>query len=302
MSIGKSISSETESISPGTRPWRCSAMRLGSQGRRIGYKPNIRKDWMTSRLPASVGMKPRLMRSLQARACPRSITGIGLQDLFPRRLSCRQATSAAPVSCRSGSKPDMSPWGNYDMAGNVKEWIWNEADSGKRYVLGGAWDEPNYMFVDPDAQSPFLRTANIGFRCVKYIEPEADLKIAAATMATPRRDLSKEKPASDDLFRAYRGVYSYDKIPLNATVEPFGKNEEDWRTERITYTAAYGQREGGCLPVSAQEEQATLPDGCLLSWIECASTACVLGLPDSCTGWHSQERPRGTLSRVQGNV
>jgi len=139
-----------------------------------------------------------------------------------------------------GSKPDMSPWGNYDMAGNVKEWIWNEADSGKRYVLGGAWDEPNYMFVDPDAQSPFLRTANIGFRCVKYIEPDPDLKIASAPMATPRRDLSKEKPVSDELFRAYRSVYSYDKIPLNATVEPFGKDEEDWKTERITYTAAYG--------------------------------------------------------------
>ncbi|MGD0791809.1 MAG: protein kinase [Terriglobales bacterium] len=139
-----------------------------------------------------------------------------------------------------GSKPDVSPWGNYDMAGNVKEWIWNEADSGKRYVLGGGWDEPNYMFIDPDAQSPFLRTANIGFRCVKYIEPEADLKIAAAPMATPRRDLSKEKPVSDELFRAYRSVYSYDKIPLNATVEPFGKDEEDWKTERITYTAAYG--------------------------------------------------------------
>jgi eukaryotic-like serine/threonine-protein kinase len=139
-----------------------------------------------------------------------------------------------------GSKPGMSPWGNYDMAGNVKEWIWNEADSGKRYVLGGAWDEPNYMFVDPDAQSPFLRTANIGFRCVKYIEPAADLKVATAPMTTPRRDLSKEKPVSDELLRAYRSVYSYDKIPLNATVEPFGKDEEDWRTERITYTAAYG--------------------------------------------------------------
>jgi formylglycine-generating enzyme required for sulfatase activity/dienelactone hydrolase len=139
-----------------------------------------------------------------------------------------------------GSKPDMSPWGNFDMAGNVKEWIWNEADSGKRYVLGGAWDEPNYMFVDPDAQSPFLRAANIGFRCVKYIEPDPDLKIASAPMATPRRDLSKEKPVSDELFRAYRSVYSYDKIPLNATVEPFGRDEEDWKTERITYTAAYG--------------------------------------------------------------
>ncbi len=142
-----------------------------------------------------------------------------------------------------GSKPDMSPWGNYDMAGNVKEWIWNEADFGKRYVLGGGWDDPNYMFVDPDAQSPLPRAADIGFRCVKYIERDDSLTIAAAPMATPRRDLSQVKPISDELFRAYRGVYSYDNVPLTATVEPFGKDEEDWRTEKITYTAAYGHEQ-----------------------------------------------------------
>ena len=139
-----------------------------------------------------------------------------------------------------GSKPDVSPWGNYDMAGNVKEWIWTEAESGKRYVLGGAWDEPTYMFIDPDAQSPFLRASNIGFRCVKYIEPESLSKVATDPMPSPRRDLTKEKPASDQLFQAYRGLYSYDKTPLNASVEPFGQDEEDWKAEKITYTAAYG--------------------------------------------------------------
>ena len=139
-----------------------------------------------------------------------------------------------------GSKQDMSPWGSYDMAGNVKEWIWTEAESGKRYVLGGAWDEPVYMFVDPDAQSAFLRTSNIGFRCVKYIEPESISKVATDPMPSPRRDLTKEKPVSDELFGAYRGLYSYDKKPLNATVEPFGKGDEDWTAQKITYTAAYG--------------------------------------------------------------
>ena len=139
-----------------------------------------------------------------------------------------------------GSKQDMSPWGNYDMAGNVKEWIWTEAESGKRYVLGGAWDEPTYMFIDPDAQSPFLRAANIGFRCVKYIEPESIPKVATDPMPSPRRDLTKEKPAPDVLFKAYRSLYSYDKTPLNASVEAFAKDEEDWRAEKITYTAAYG--------------------------------------------------------------
>src|SRR6202521_3312186 len=139
-----------------------------------------------------------------------------------------------------GSKPNVSPWGNYDMAGNVKEWIWTEAESGKRYVLGGAWDEPNYMFIDPDAQSPFLRASNIGFRCVKYIEPESLPKVATDPMPSPRRDLTKEKPVSDQLFQAYRSLYSYDKTPLNASVEPFGQDEEDWKAEKVTYAAAYG--------------------------------------------------------------
>ncbi len=139
-----------------------------------------------------------------------------------------------------GSKPDMSPWGNYDMAGNVKEWIATEAETDKRYVLGGAWDEPTYMFIDPDAQSPFLRVANIGFRCVKYIDVDAIPKVAFAAMPSPRRDLSKEKPASDQLYQAYRSLYSYDQSPLNATIEPYGKDEDDWKAEKITYAAAYG--------------------------------------------------------------
>jgi len=139
-----------------------------------------------------------------------------------------------------GSKLGLGPWGTYDMAGNVKEWIWNEAESRKRYVLGGAWDEATYMFIDPDAQSPFLRAANIGFRCVKYIEPESIEKVALEPMASPRRDLSKEKPVSEELFGAYRSLYSYDRTPLNATIQHLDKPDEDWTTEEITYTAAYG--------------------------------------------------------------
>ena len=140
---------------------------------------------------------------------------------------------------RVGSKLGMSPWGNYDMAGNVKEWVWNEAEPGRRYVLGGAWDEPNYMFIDPDAQSPFLRTANVGFRCVKYIDP-AWISQASDPVMSPRRNLSQEKPVSQELFLAYRGAYSYDKTPLNASVEHLDSGDDAWTTERITYLAAYG--------------------------------------------------------------
>ncbi len=152
-------------------------------------------------------------------------------------LSNFGGTGVLPV----GSKPNMSPWGNFDMAGNVKEWIWTEAESGKRYVLGGAWDEPNYMFIDPDAQSPFLRTANVGFRCVKYID--AVPEVALARMPSPRRDLALEKPVSDQVFQAYRGLYSYDKTPLNATITAVDSSDEDWKIEKITYTAPYGNEQ-----------------------------------------------------------
>ena len=138
-----------------------------------------------------------------------------------------------------GSKPGVGPWGTYDMAGNVKEWIATAAEGGNRWVLGGAWDDPVYMFVDPDAQSPWLRASDIGFRTVKYIDSNSVPTQAFAAVPSPRRDFSKVKPVSDQVFQAYRGAYSYDKTPLNAAVEQVS-DEDDWKVEKITYAAGYG--------------------------------------------------------------
>ncbi|MEO6119968.1 MAG: SUMF1/EgtB/PvdO family nonheme iron enzyme, partial [Terriglobales bacterium] len=207
------------------------------------------KDWIQGEYPQGQDDLPVTGVSWYEAAAYAEFAGKSLPTIYHwnRAAGPRNAAVVVPVSnfggsgvLPGGSKPSANPYGSFDMAGNVKEWLWTEAEAGKRYVLGGAWDEPTYMFIDPDAQSPFLRASNIGFRCVKYAAPASVPQVAFERRISVRRDYAKEKPVSDEVFRAYRGLYSYDKAPLNATVEPYGKEEEDWKAERITYAAPYG--------------------------------------------------------------
>jgi serine/threonine protein kinase len=142
-----------------------------------------------------------------------------------------------------GTYRGMGPFGVYDMAGNVKEWCWNEAEPGLRYILGGGWDEPAYMFNDIDAQMPWVRSAAIGFRCVKYSPKDASLEQALSPVARVRRDYSKENPASDKAFEAYKGFYSYDKLPLNPNSISRDSSSELWVKETVSFSAAYGNDE-----------------------------------------------------------
>jgi cephalosporin-C deacetylase-like acetyl esterase len=159
--------------------------------------------------------------------------------------SPQDSASIIPASNFGGQGParvgryrGMSWSGAYDMAGNVKEWCWTEASSGRRYIMGGAWDEPTYMFFDADARSPFERSANFGFRCAKYVSTRGTAK-AAEPVTIQARDFSRARPVSDQLFHAYKSLYSYDKTPLEAVVEST-ELTEDWKQEKITFAAAYG--------------------------------------------------------------
>ncbi|MHC4113400.1 MAG: SUMF1/EgtB/PvdO family nonheme iron enzyme, partial [Planctomycetota bacterium] len=146
--------------------------------------------------------------------------------------------SAASV----GGYEGMGSYGTYDMAGNMREWCWNKASDNKRYILGGAWDEPEYKFVVPAAFNPFDRSTTNGFRCVKYASENAVPKNAFEEIAFETRDYSKETPVSDEEFLLYKKtLYSYEKDALNEAVVSVDDSAKNWRHETIIFDAAYGE-------------------------------------------------------------
>lgn len=137
---------------------------------------------------------------------------------------------------RVGEYRNFGTFGTYDMAGNVKEWCWN-AVGDRRYILGGAWNEPAYMASQYDARPPIERAVTHGFRGVKYIA--APLEAASASIETLGRDYSTAKPVGDDVFAVYRDIYSYDRGDLDVRREA-SEDGEYWKKEKVSFRAAYG--------------------------------------------------------------
>jgi formylglycine-generating enzyme required for sulfatase activity/dienelactone hydrolase len=154
---------------------------------------------------------------------------------FIAQLSSFDGKGPYPV----GKSRTIGPFGACDMAGNVKEWCWNESGE-LRCILGGAWTEPSYMFVDPDARAPMDRSSTNGFRCILSTEDYPQALRAPEPPPRPTRDYDKEKPVSDRVFQALAGQYYYDPKPLDARIESTDESSPYWRKEKITYTAAYG--------------------------------------------------------------
>jgi eukaryotic-like serine/threonine-protein kinase len=97
--------------------------------------------------------------------------------------------------------------------------------------------EPDYNFNFTDAQSPWERRPNFGFRCMKLLSTPN--RAAQQRIESNTRDYWKEKPVPNNIFEAYKELYAYDKDALNARVEQTDVTEYGKR-ERVSFDAAYG--------------------------------------------------------------
>lgn len=144
----------------------------------------------------------------------------------------------------NGGRLALSPSGAVNMAGNVREWCLNEEEEGRRYALGGAWDDPTYMLQLPNAVPPMDRSAKNGFRCVSYL---GELP-PTLTAAIPRRIFRPEikPPLSEDAFRILGGRFKNSPAALDARVEKSDDSHPDWIVETVTVASTY---EAGRLPI-----------------------------------------------------
>jgi cephalosporin-C deacetylase-like acetyl esterase len=134
-----------------------------------------------------------------------------------------------------------------------------EADSDRvrreRFIqeakAASALDHPNIGVVheidETEEGETFIAMAyyegspTFGFRCVKYTSDAPLAPAVTGELLDAFRDYAREKPVSEDVFRIYKGLYSYDKTPLQAVVESVDESVEDWRKEKISFDASYGQ-------------------------------------------------------------
>ena len=150
------------------------------------------------------------------------------------------STFAATGPTRGNNSAGMSPFGTFDMAGNVREWCLNDDGSGKRYILGGGWSDPVYAFLDAYAQLPFDRSEINGVRLARYASDDSSMSAARAPLRRVFRDYRRERPVNDATFATYRALFDYDHTPLRPRVESRDSTDSDWIRERISIDAAYG--------------------------------------------------------------
>jgi serine/threonine protein kinase/dienelactone hydrolase len=146
-----------------------------------------------------------------------------------------------------GSRKGMSPYGTYDMAGNVREWCWNQMiPDNERFILGGGWNDPDYDFGSEQCtQDPFDRSETNGFRCVKYSESDSSIVRLSEPVQFTYRNYSKEQPVSEFEFNMFLRMYAYSKTALNSRLESVYDHETDWVIEKVSFDAAYGNERVG---------------------------------------------------------
>jgi eukaryotic-like serine/threonine-protein kinase len=139
-----------------------------------------------------------------------------------------RGTGTLPVSANEFG---MSPFGAFNMAGNVSEWNVNQSPEGF-ITSGGAWNDLAYSFGDYGVYPGLYSENRIGFRCALNLnETQND----QGGQMLPPAETPEYQPSSEADFKTWLTHYEYDKKPLNAKIIETTETDA-WQREKIIFT------------------------------------------------------------------
>ncbi len=126
----------------------------------------------------------------------------------------------------------ISPYGCYNMAGNVKEWCLNETNKGF-VITGGSWQDPVYMFAHFGTFPGFYTAGGTGFRCVRTDDNLASQQ--GAMKINLEKRIPVYKPVDEKTYQTFLTHYRYDRKPLNSEVIETTETA-DWVKEKVSFS------------------------------------------------------------------
>ena len=152
----------------------------------------------------------------------------GLAD--PARGIAHRANFATSAPVPVGSHPaGIGAFGAHDMAGNVEEWTANPSGE-RRFITGGGWDDPIYIFSDFLPVSGFHASPSLGFRAARTADGASG--DPGGFEIPPGAGTPEYRAVDERTYRSFLRHFAYDRGPLDARLVERVRTA-DWTRETI---------------------------------------------------------------------
>ena len=138
--------------------------------------------------------------------------------------------AASPV--RVDTEMSVGPWGTINMAGNMREWVWNTTED-LGFALGGAWLDYTGMYQAAYTLSPFDRSPQNGVRLMHNLGNRVDPQLLEPIVMNWAASEKAIEPVGDEAFEAMRFQFTHVRREPQHISRTVVQETDSWRAEEV---------------------------------------------------------------------